>query len=82
MQEGKNGKGKNEKKIEQKCKNDEKVLVWIVFLSVFIWCLVALSVWCTVGPTSVTLHPGMTTETSERQSFVVGVVMVVTSSWS
>ena len=60
---------------------------------VFLWCLAALSVaWANhglpsltalvyrgygPGPTSVTLHPGKMMETSDRQPFVVGVVMVV-----
>ena len=63
---------------------------------VFLWCLAALSVvWTThglpsltalvyrgygPGPANVTLHPGWMMDTSEL--FVVGVVMVVMSSWS
>ena len=63
---------------------------------VFTWCLATLLVaWAThglpsltarvfrgywSGPTRVTLHPGRMMESSERQPFVVGVVMVVLSS--
>ena len=55
---------------------------------VFLWCLAALSVaWATAlvyrgywpGPTNVTLHPSRMMESSQRQPFVVGVVM---STWS